>query len=491
MDNYENNPIRPDTSAEDPAQQTRRVSPFADSPYEMGGSAQPDGGSAWQPPYTPVDTPAPKPKKKSGAWKAVTAVISVVAIAAGSCAVTGAVLTGSFERENMQMRQAFEEELSALREQVAAAQRAADRTVGGISVSGTDSADGLTVGEVYSRNVRSVVLITSEAAGSGRLQGTTAVSTGSGFILTEDGYVVTNAHVVDGATSVTVTTHDGDVYDAKVLGADTVNDVAVLKVEAEGLQAVTIGSSGDLIVGDQVVAIGNPLGELTSTLTAGYISAKDRSVATDGSIINMLQTDAAINSGNSGGPLFNMRGEVVGITTAKYSGASSSGASIEGIGFAIPIDDVMPLVEDLRDYGYVTGAYLGVMVKDTDPQMAAYFEYYGLPAGPSVVEVTPGYCAEAAGVQAKDIIVALGEHEITCMSDLSRALRRFAAGDSTTVTVIRGGEKVVLPITLDEKPAAAQQPQLPAPEGEMPENGSFEEWYDYFAPFFGRGKNGD
>lgn len=472
------------TSPENPApyaQEPRRGSPFDDSPYVMNGA---DGSNQYQPPRAPEDRSGQK--KKGRAWKAVAACVSVIAIAAGSCAVTAQVLGSRWERENRKMQQEFENRIGELQAQVEVAERTFERTAGGVSVSGTASADGLTPAQVYARNVRSVVLIQSKVHASGFTGSSMAVSSGSGFILTEDGYILTNSHVVEGAASVSVTTHDGDVYDAKVLGSDSVNDVALLKVEAEGLQAVTVGSSDDLIVGDQVVAIGNPLGALTSTLTVGYVSAKDRDIATDGSIINMIQTDAAINSGNSGGPLFNMRGEVIGITTAKYSGASSTGASIEGIGFAIPVDDVMPLINDLRDYGYVTGAYLGVVVSDMDAQTASI---YNLPVGAYVREVTPGYCAEAAGLQPKDIIIALGEHEVSGITGLTRALRHFKAGDSTTITVIRSGQKLSLPITLDEKPANLNQPSEELPEGNMPESGSFDEWYDYFAPFFGGGKD--
>ena len=226
------------------------------------------------------------------------------------------------------------------------------------------------------------------------------------------------------------------------------------------------------------MAIGNPLGELTSTMTAGYVSAKNRDVTTDGMTINMIQTDAAINSGNSGGPLFNMKGEVVGITTAKYSGSSSSGATIEGIGFAIPINDVIGMVDDLMNYGYITGAYLGVLVSNMDEATAPY---YGFPVGVYIQEVTPGYCAETAGLQAKDIIVKLGDYPVSNLTDLTRALRNFKAGDTTEITVYRGGAELVLSITLDEKPADVTG-TVPAerPEGQMPENGSFDEWYDYF-----------
>ena len=248
------------------------------------------------------------------------------------------------------------------------------------------------------------------------------------------------------------------------------------------LQPVTLGKSDDLIVGDQVVAIGNPLGELTSTLTVGYISAKERDVSTSGVAINMLQTDAAINSGNSGGPLFNMKGEVIGITSAKYSGTSSSGATIEGIGFAIPIDDVRSMLTDLMEYGYITGAYLGVMVGDVNPEAV---QYYGVPMGAYVSEVSPGYCAEKGGIQAKDIITDVGGHPVEGLSDLTRALRNFKAGDTVQITVYRAGQTITLTVTLDEKPQDTEEPTPDVPSGNMPENGNYDEWYEYFYPYFG------
>ena len=242
---------------------------------------------------------------------------------------------------------------------------------------------------------------------------------------------------------------DGTQAQARIIGSDAINDIALLKIEASNLVPVTIGSSSELRVGDQVVAIGNALGELSFSLTAGYVSGIDRSISTDGSVINMIQTDASINSGNSGGPLFNSRGEVVGITTAKYSGTTSSGASIEGIGFAVPMDDVIGMLEDLRQYGYITGAYMGILVQDVDPVAA---EMYGLPLGAYVLEPTPGYAAQRAGIQAKDIITNVGGYQISCMSDLTRALRNFKAGDEATVTVWRSGKWIPLIIVFDEKP---------------------------------------
>jgi serine protease Do len=234
-----------------------------------------------------------------------------------------------------------------------------------------------------------------------------------------------------------------------------------------------------------VVAIGNPLGdELASTMTVGYVSGKDRSISTDGTIINMLQTDAAINSGNSGGPLFNMKGEVIGITSAKYSGSSSSGASIEGIGFAIPINDVMGMIDDFMNYGYLRNqAYLGVSVMDMDASTA---RMYSLPTGSYVQEVVEGGSAHRAGVLPQDIIIAIGEYSISGNSSLTTTLRRFSAGDTTTITVYRAGAEITLDITFDERPQDLNaQSTQPLDPGEMPDTGSYDEWYEYFSRYFG------
>lgn len=452
----------------------RKESPFADSPYVMNHEST----------YTnvpPTSSKPPKAKKKGKVWKPIVAAVLAVVLVAGGCGITAFCVNRHWESQTAQMTSAFNQKIEALEAQVKAAGN------NGVSISGSpvaSSEGGLTPSQVYAQNVSAVVAISNQGITTNFYgQTSETASSGSGFILTEDGYVVTNYHVVEGATTLTVITSDSTEYPATLVGYDSTNDIAVLKIEATGLPYVTLGSSDDLIVGDEVVAIGNPLGELTSTLTVGYVSAMDRDVTTESTIINMIQTDAAINPGNSGGPLFNMNGQVIGITTAKYSGTTSSGASIEGIGFAIPIDDVKSLIDDLMNYGYVTGAYLGVMVRNTD---ASSVQMYGLPMGALVDSVTEGSCAAAAGVQAKDIIVALGDNEVESITDLTRALRKFKAGDTTTITVYRSGRELTLTVTLDEKPHETTQEEttLPADE-EMPSEGSFEEWYNYFAPFFG------
>lgn len=459
----------------------RKESPFANSPYVMNQPRPEPEPYRYQNSYVPPVPPQEPPRKvkkqkKSGkGWKAVLCAVLALAVIAGSCGITAALVNNKWEDRTKAMEEFFDLRFADMQAQIDAAAKQ-DEIIGYPEVSYTVTAPGA----IYQQNVQAVVLISAKVTSSAGMFGqtTTGVSTGSGFVLTEDGYVVTNHHVVEGASGVTVTMHDGTEYEAKIIGSDATNDVAVLKItEDVQLQAVEIGSSNALKVGDQVVAIGNPLGELTSTLTVGYVSAKERDVTTDGKTINMIQTDAAINSGNSGGPLFNSQGEVVGITTAKYSGASSSGATIEGIGFAIPIDDVMPLVDDLMNFGYINSAYLGVMVSEMDSATASY---YGLPVGAYVQEVTPGNCAEKAGLIAKDIIVALGEHEIDSVSDLTKALRKFKAGDTTTITVYRGGQEITMTITLDEKPQETAA-DIPTPSGDtLPENGSYEDWYNYF-----------
>lgn len=213
-----------------------------------------------------------------------------------------------------------------------------------------DNNKSLTPDEVYANSVDSVVAILATTNMNVFGQVTSSAASGSGFILSEDGYILTNCHVIEGSDEIQVSLYDGSTYKATLVGEDSTNDVALLKIDAKGLKAVSIGDSDQLKVGEQVAAIGNPLGELTYSMTVGYVSALDRTINTDGKPINMLQTDAAINPGNSGGPLLDMDGNVIGITTAKYASDE-----IEGLGFAIPINDAMEIAYDLMQYGYVKG----------------------------------------------------------------------------------------------------------------------------------------
>ena len=419
---------------------------------------------------TQPSAPENQPKHRFGLRKAVSAVLAL-ALVVGSCGLTYAAVNNKWE-DKMQEATAS---ISSMQQQLGALHNSG--SVSATNVTYAVSPEGAqTPRMVYENNAKSVVAVSSTIRSTVYGQTREGTSSGSGFIISDDGYVVTNRHVVEGATDVTVTLSTGDEYTAKVIGSDSLNDVALLKVEATGLPAVKLGSSDKLAIGDMVCAIGNPLGSLTATLTVGYVSGKDRQVTTDNSTINMIQTDAAINSGNSGGPLFNMYGEVVGITSAKYSGTTSSGASIEGISFAIPIDDVMSIIDDLQEYGYVTGAYLGVTVTDTD---AAAAKLYGMPTGAYVNSVEDGGAADRAGVQPKDIIIGLGDTDISNRTELTRVLRRFKAGDTTTITVIRSGERMTMDITLDEKPRDTQSSSSTV-EPTQPQNGDYDEWYKFF-----------
>ncbi len=441
----------------------RKESPYADSPYV-----------AYERPQYTYEEPKPKKVKKPrkpGLGKKIVAAILVIAVLGGIC---GAAAYGWNEQQLE--KQHLESQIDALTDRIA--QLESGKTFAPGSNGPSRPADGslMTPAQLYETCVNSVVAISTKIRTQSFYGTAEGASSGSGFILTEDGYVVTNAHVVDGATQISVILHDGTEYEATLVGSDSTNDLAVLKVEAEGLTAAAIGSSSTTNIGDMVVAIGNPLGELASTQTVGYVSGINREVNTDNTVIAMIQTDAAINPGNSGGPLFNMYGQVIGITTAKYSGTTGSGATIEGIGFAIPLDDVYGMITDLIDYGYITGAYLGVSIQNMDAESAAY---YNLPMGAYVVKVVKDGAAHRAGIQVKDIIVDLGGYKVTSVTDLTRALRNFEADEATTITVIRGGQEKVLSITLDEKPQDLDG-EIPQGEGPMPSNGDYEEWREFF-----------
>ena len=315
----------------------------------------------------------------------------------------------------------------------------------------TSVLSGLAASEVYELACQQVVGISSEITYTNFFgMSSAAAVSGSGFILTSDGYVLTNYHVIESAyqnkADITVMTHDGTKYTASVVGFEQENDVAVLKIDGENLPHVTIGDSDNMKVGDEVYAVGNPLGELDFSMTTGHVSALDRLIATDNSSesINMFQFDAAVNSGNSGGPVYNTTGEVVGVVTAKYSDSG-----VEGLSFAIPINDAATIANDLITKGYVTGkAYMGVTLRNDYNSM--YANYYGWPVGAMVASVEDGSCAQAAGIQAGDIITKVDDKDVESYSDLKSAVRRYSAGDTAEITLYRAGESMTLSITFDE-----------------------------------------
>ena len=323
-----------------------------------------------------------------------------------------------------------------------------DRESTVLSVSEIDTSRLMTAAEVYAANVNSTVGITTSITTNYFGYQSTAAASGSGFIITSDGYIVTNYHVIENSNSITVTMYDGTSFSAAVVGYDESNDLAVLKVDATGLTPVILGDSDNLNVGDSVLAIGNPLGELTFSLTAGAVSALNREVTLSSNLtMNLIQTDCAINSGNSGGALFNMYGEVIGITNAKYSSSgSSTEASIDNIGFAIPINSVRSLVEQIIEKGYLTKPYIGVTISTVTEEI----QNYGLPAGASVQSVTEGAPADQAGLQVSDIITAANGEEITSSQDLVNIVSACEPGDKLELTVYRSGETITVTVTVGE-----------------------------------------
>ena len=323
----------------------------------------------------------------------------------------------------------------------------------------------MTQAEVYAANVNSTVGITTSITTNYWGYQTTSAASGSGFIYSGDGYILTNYHVVEDSNSITVSMYDGKTYEAKLIGYDESNDVAVLKIEAEGLSPVVLGNSDTVNVGDSVVAIGNPLGELTFSLTSGSISAKDREITmSTGSTMRLMQTDCAINSGNSGGALFNLYGEVIGITNAKYS-SSSSGASIDNIGFAIPINKAKSIADSIIEKGYVSKPYVGVSVATVSQETQSY----GLPQGAAVKEVTKDSPAAEAGLKVNDIITHINGEAITGSSQLVSIVGDCAPGDVLKLTVYRQGGTVELSLTVGEQIQAANENKNTQTQNQTPQ----------------------
>jgi len=282
-------------------------------------------------------------------------------------------------------------------------------------------------------------------------QGGTSQGTGSGIIISADGYVVTNNHVVSGAQSVKVTLNTGEEYDATLIGADDKTDLAVIKIKPT--QTLTVAAFGDstiLEAGERVVAIGNPLGmEFAGTLTQGIISAVNRTITVDNATYNMIQTDAAINPGNSGGALVNAYGEVIGINSVKVSSSE-----VEGLGFAIPISEAKPIIEDLINVGYVKGRPLiGLSLRYVTEQEAIYYNFAC--AGLYVVEVTSGSGAEKAGIIRGDIILSCDGQNIKSVDELNAIRDKHKAGDTITLHINREGKEMDVRVTLTENNTSA------------------------------------
>ena len=395
-------------------------------------------------PVQPQDAQPPKKKKKfNGKHVARSAVALVLAAAMGFAGgFVGAKFGGSGKVVIQQVAPSSTADSAS----------GSDSSITAASSSGSS----LTTEQVADLVSPSVVVITTEqvvySQWSWYGQNQVESGAGSGVIISSDGYILTCAHVVDGASTITVTIGDKD-YTATLVGEDTTSDIAVIKIDADGLTPATVGNSDGLKVGQSVMAVGNPLGELGGTVTGGMISALNRSVTIQGSssvnTMSLIQMDASVSPGNSGGGLFNMNGELVGIVNAK-----SSSSDAEGLGFAIPINDAIKVAQELLENGYVTGRpYLGITyLAVTDAQTASQL---GVNAyGVYVVEVVKGGPAEKAGLQAGDRIVSVDGTEIASKDDLGTLMQKHAAGDTLSITIARDGQMQTVNVTLGEKTAS-------------------------------------
>ena len=395
-------------------------------------------------PVQPQDAQPPKKKKKFNGKRVVRSAVALVLAAAMGFAggFVGAKFGGSGKVVIQQVAPSSTADSAS----------GSDSSITAASSTGT----GLNTEQVADLVSPSVVVITTEqvvySQWSWYGQNQVESGAGSGVIISSDGYILTCAHVVDGASTITVTIGDKD-YTATLVGEDTTSDIAVIKIDADGLTPATVGNSDSLKVGQSVMAVGNPLGELGGTVTGGMISALNRSVTIQGSssvnTMSLIQMDASVSPGNSGGGLFNMNGELVGIVNAK-----SSSSDAEGLGFAIPINDAIKVAQELLENGYVTGRpYLGITylaVTDAQPASQLGVNAYGV----YVVEVVKGGPAEKAGLQAGDRIVSVDGTEIASKDDLGTLMQKHAAGDTLSITIAREGQMQTVNVTLGEKTAS-------------------------------------
>ena len=430
-------------------------------------------GSTVEPAADPVVTDTPvQPKKHHGGVGRVVALILSCAVISAACGFGGAILAQNGSRTGKTTVQQ------------------SNRTAATVNVKKVDGQTLMSPAEVYASTVNSVVSINCSAVSTNIFgQQTESASSGSGFIYTADGYIVTNQHVVANASSINVTLYNGDTYPATLVGSDSDYDVAVLKIDAKDLPAVTLGSSTDVNVGDTVLAIGNPLGELTFSMSQGIVSCVNRAINVEGTPFNMIQVDASINPGNSGGPLMNLYGEVVGIVSAKYS--SYADTTVEGLGFAIPINDVQSIISDIMENGSVTDkAYMAITAGTMTQQMAAQYKINAT-EGVFVYSVEDGGAGDKAGLKLGDVITKLNDTQITSMEDLSAAKKGFKAGDTVTLTVLRDGKEITTQLTFDAQPQTTDDTADSSQSGDNSYNNGnngysgngYSDLYDYF---FGR-----
>ena len=425
---------------------------YNNEPEPQQASAVPDSGSTVPPTEVPPQQPAaPEPPKKkkhhvNGGKAARSAVALVLAAVMGFAGgYVGSQMNGS----------------KVVIQQVAPSGSSSSSGSDSSITSASASGSSLTTEQVADLVSPSVVVITTEqvvySQWSWYGQSQVESGAGSGVVISSDGYILTCAHVVSGASNITVTIGDTD-YPATVVGEDDTSDVAVLKIDATDLTPATVGNSDSLAVGESVLAVGNPLGELGGTVTSGIVSALNRSVTIQGTsstnTMSLIQMDASVSPGNSGGGLFNMNGELIGLVNAK-----SSSSDAEGLGFAIPINDAIKVAQDLLENGYVSGRpYMGITyLAVTDAQTAAQLNVNAY--GVYVVDVVQGGPADKAGLKTGDRIVSIDGTEIAQKDDLGTLIQQHAAGDTLSITVAREGQMQTVSLTLGEKNAQTQQAQ--------------------------------
>lgn len=401
----------------------------------------------------PVENPEPQKPKKHTALKIVASLMAMTVVSAGSIGIY------------KQIAEVPAQSITVAEESNSDKVIEAD-AMGLIHTENSDIAE-LTTEEVVEKVMPSVVGIESQFTvtsnnnhgyffGYNMPSESTSTGTGTGVVITENGYIVTNAHVIYDsqygaglADNISVLINDDERYDAEVIGYDTDCDLAVLKIKAEGLTPAEFGDSDSLKLGESVTAIGNPLGfELRNTVTRGIVSGLNRNITINEKSMNLIQTDTAINSGNSGGPLINKYGQVIGINSSKMSSSYYGEASIEGIGFAIPSNEVSAIVDDIMEYGYVTGKpQLGISCQDVTETVS---KMYNMPIGVYVVEVTDGSAAENAGLKSGDIITEVDGIEVATYDELNAQKNMHSAGDIIEITYIRNGDEHKTSVELDE-----------------------------------------
>ena len=442
--------------------------------YSNGDQSWRDQTNVYQ---TQREQPTPmgsrRPRRRSGWLKGILAVLLVVAISFGAFylmrnvgvrlertedGVTLSMTNRSKQPEPEQAEQPTPEPSASAQtgtETAAPQQTTQQPTQGAYVGSGTklnivsapessdttfsDEEDALCLQDIYSSVIDSVVSISSMTS--------SGTSSGTGIIMSSDGYVITNHHVITGALVISVLTNDNQEFEAALVGSDEMSDLAVLKIDARGLHAAEFGDSSKLRVGDSVVAIGDPLGvQLRGTMTNGIISAINRDLTVGDRTMTLIQTNAALNNGNSGGPLINCYGQVIGINTVKMSSYYTATASVEGLGFAIPISVAKPIIDELIENGYVAGRPAIGISGDSLPSY--YRTYYRLPEGVYVTSVNEGSDAKAKGIREGDIVTAINGEKICSIDELNTVKNQYAAGDEVTLTIYRSGAYYEMTVTL-------------------------------------------